>query len=140
MTPTRQLAAALLAIGALTAPAAAQAQPLDMHASTATALAQARDTQDLRSPDARDAANGYSPTSPTSEPVVQDLRSPDTRDAAIGYAPEPVPEPLVTGGSSDGFDWVSGAIGAACVGGLILLLLGFMGPRRGAGRRHALHT
>jgi hypothetical protein len=55
MSTTRKLAAAL-AIGALAAPAAAQAQPPDMHASTATALAQAHQKQDLRSPDARDAA------------------------------------------------------------------------------------
>ena len=92
-------------------------------------------TQDLRSPDTRDAANGSSPS------AVQDLRSPDARDAAIGYAPQPVSEPVVTGGSGDGFDWVSGAIGAAVVGGLILMLLAFttMHTRRGVGR-HALHT
>ena len=101
---------------------------------------QSSSVQDLRSPDARDAAVGSSPASPVSEPVIQDLRSPDVRDAAIGYAPQPVSEPVVTGGSGDGFDWVSGAIGAACIGGLILLLLAFTGTRRGFGRRHALHT
>ena len=76
----------------------------------------------------------------------QDLRSPDTRDAADGYDPEPVavavPEPS---GSGEGFDWVSAAIGAAAVGGLILLLVGFMNGRGGQGvgrigRRRALHT
>lgn len=54
----------------------------------------------------------------------QDLRSPDTRDAASGYDPEPVAvsEPS---GSGRGFDWVSAAIGATAVSGLILLLAGF---------------
>ena len=78
--------------------------------------------------------------------TTQDLRSPDTRDVAIGYDPEPVavavPEPS---GSGEGFDWVSAAIGAAAVGGLILLLVGFMNGRGGhgvgrIGRRGALHT
>ena len=76
----------------------------------------------------------------------QDLRSPDTRDVAIGYDPEPVavaaPEPS---GSGEGFDWVSAALGGAAIGGLILLLVGFMDGHgwRGvgrSGRRGALHT
>ncbi len=55
MTLRRTLLAALAA-AALIAPAA-QAQPADMHASTAQAAAKAQQqpTQDLRSPDARDA-------------------------------------------------------------------------------------
>jgi hypothetical protein len=55
MTLCRTLIAALAA-AALIAPAAAQAEPADMHASVATAAAKARAKQDLRSPDARDAA------------------------------------------------------------------------------------
>ena len=70
------------------------------------------------------------PASTGSSSPSQDLRSPDARDAAAGYDPEPVadavPEPS---GSGDGFDWVSGAIGAAAVGGLILLLFAFMNGR-----------
>ncbi len=56
MTIRRTLLAALAAT-ALIAPAA-QAQPADMHASTAQAAAKARQQakQDLRSPDARDAS------------------------------------------------------------------------------------
>jgi hypothetical protein len=53
----------------------------------------------------------------------QDLRSPDTRDVATGYDPEPValavPEPS---GSGEGFDWVSAAIGAGGIAGLLGLL------------------
>src|SRR3954453_4520945 len=49
-----------LAMAALIVPAAAHPQPADMHASSAAAAAQARHhaqaKQDLRSPDARDAA------------------------------------------------------------------------------------
>ena len=53
MSPTRTLAAALT-IAALAVPAA-QAQPADMRASVAQALAQKQQKQDLRSADARDA-------------------------------------------------------------------------------------
>jgi hypothetical protein len=48
---------------------------------SATALAQ---SQDLRSPDARDAAAGVSPQ--TQYVLPQDLRSPDARDAAAGIS------------------------------------------------------
>jgi hypothetical protein len=49
----RRTLAAVLAGAALLAPAAAQAEPIDMHSSYYTAPAQEK--QDLRSPDARDA-------------------------------------------------------------------------------------
>lgn len=55
MSTTRTLAAAL-AVAALAAAPAAQAKPADMHASVAQAAAKAQQKQDLRSPDARDAA------------------------------------------------------------------------------------
>jgi hypothetical protein len=107
--------------------------------------AQVVGSQDLGSPDTRDAAAAQA-QEPVSVARSHDLRSPDTRDAAIGYDPEPVavavPEPS---GSGEGFDWVSAAIGAAAVGGLIRLLLGCMNSRGGhgvgrIGRRGALHT
>src|SRR5690348_8198155 len=75
MSITRTLAATL-AICALAAPVASASQPPDMHASVAQALAKERAKQDLRSPDARDAA-GITPAR------GQDLRTPDARDAAI---------------------------------------------------------
>jgi hypothetical protein len=102
-------------------------------------------SQDLRSPDARDAATASGP-SPVAVSSGHDLRSPDTRDAASGYDPKPVavavPKPS---GSGEGFDWVSAAIGGAAVGGLILLLVGFMNGRGGhgvgrIGGRGALHA
>ena len=78
--------------------------------------------QDLRSPDARDAAGA-----PASTGSVQDLRSPDARDAAVATgslagttAPDTAVsavEPVVT---DDGFEWGSAAIGAAAVLAIVL--------------------
>ena len=79
---------------------------------TSSAAAQ----QDLRSPDARDAA------SVTATPAQgQDLRSPDARDAALpapsSKAPEP--QPIVqtpaakVPDSSNGVDWMAIALGIA---------------------------
>ena len=75
--------------------------------------------QDLRSPDARDAALSQEP--------VQDLRSADTRDHAAGRgtfsAPEVVvvklrqPAPAVDGG----IEWGDAGIGAAFLFGLLAL-------------------
>ncbi len=102
-------------------------------------------SHDLRSPDTRDAAAAQA-QEPVSVARSHDLRSPDTRDAAIGHDPEPVAVAVAEpSGSGEGFDWVSAAIGAAAVGGLILLLLGFMNSRGGhgvgrIGRCGALHT
>ena len=86
--------------------------------------------QDLRMPDTRDAA--------TLSGGTQDLRSPDTRDLAAGYSPAYVPEPVSSSSSSSGFDWVSAAIGAAAIGGVILLVVAGVGTRRhGHGPRPA---
>jgi hypothetical protein len=94
MTIRRSLAA-VLAAAALIAPAA-QAQPADMHASTAIAAAKAREAQqpkqDLRSPDARHAALLADRKAAPKPAIVQDLRSPDAVDAAEHrglYASEP---------------------------------------------------
>jgi hypothetical protein len=94
-------------------------------------------SQDLRSPDARDAAEAaatqpdqyvYSsdPDSsaartqaPGGNQVAQDLRSPDARDA--GRTPVEVPTPVVEVREvpSSGFDWGDAGIGAA---GILALL------------------
>jgi hypothetical protein len=99
MPKLRTTLALIVAIGALAAiPAIATAQ------------------QDLRSPDAQDAA------------LTQDLRSPDARDAAAGRLPGgtnvvfvPAPQPVA---APSGFDWPSAAIGAAVVLGFGLLATG----------------
>jgi hypothetical protein len=74
--------------------------------------------QDLRSPDARDAAR---------QATVQDLRSPDARDAAA----------RIVQVSPGGFDWGDAAIGAGGALGLILVLSGgtFAVARRRAEHR-----
>lgn len=76
----------------------------------ATAAAQG---QDLRSPDARDAATASTQT------AYQDLRSPDARD--VGRPPAQVATPVVEirDAPGNGFDWGDAGIGAA---GLLAML------------------
>jgi hypothetical protein len=82
--------------------------------------------EDLRSPDARDAARA---AELRQDERLQDLRSPDARDAAEGRgsfnAPDvtvvKVSEPTSSGG---GIDWADAGIGAGGLLGLILLAVG----------------
>jgi hypothetical protein len=71
---------------------------------------------DLRSPDARDAAARVSTT-------PSDLRSPDTRDAAQGRGPAQAPTVMIVrmpqSARADGLDWGDAGIGA---GGVIALV------------------
>jgi hypothetical protein len=85
------------------------------------ALATAAPAQDLRSPDARDAATPLA-TAPA------DLRSPDARDAATPLAVAELPAIS----DSVGFDVSSAAIGTGI--GLLLALLG-LGAATAIGRR-----
>lgn len=95
-------AAPALVVGALAAPTAG-----------------AQSVQDMRSPDARDAA--------THAQSNLDLRSPDVRDAARGRGTASAPQivvmkvsrPQVSG--SGGLDWTDAGIGAGAVFGLVLL-------------------
>ena len=130
MTIRRTLAAALAA-SAIAAPAAgAMPAPPDMHASTAQAAKVQQSKQDLRSPDAADAA-----LHPRKSPVVVnapgatvvDSQSTD-KPVAPGqptWAVNPQPlhapaQPASTSASDDGTDWTTIAIGA----GLTLLIIG----------------
>jgi hypothetical protein len=85
--------------------------------------------QDLRSPDARDAARTSSSAGTTSTPR-QDLRAPDTRDYADGRGTFNAPEVTVvklaqpTPAADGGIDWGDVGIGAGSVLGLTLLALG----------------
>jgi hypothetical protein len=93
---------------------------------------------------APDTAALAGPSTPKQDRASQDLRSPDARDAAIGYEPVAGAVPGRSG-PREGFDWVSAAIAAAAVGGLVLLFIGFMSGRgvHGVGRisrRGGLHT
>ena len=106
--------AALVAACAVPATAVAQTQDLrSPDTRDAAAAAAAEHYQDLRSPDARDA--GRTPDTH----VTQDLRSPDARDA--GRPPVQVPTPVVEIREvpGNGFDWGDAGIGAA---GLLALL------------------
>jgi hypothetical protein len=111
--------------GAIAAPTASAGLPpeqADMHASTTQAVADARTNQDFRNPDNR-----------TESPVAgkQDLRTPDAVDAAAGRgtfsAPDvvvvkvddPKPQPV-----ADGLDWGDAGIGAGVIAGLSLITLG----------------
>jgi hypothetical protein len=94
--------------------------------------------QDLRSPDARDAAQrdlarqtgAIAEHASGATPARQDLRSPDTRDAAAGRGTFNSPEVTVvklaqpSPSSDSGLDWGDAGIGAAGLLGLLLLGLG----------------
>ena len=70
---------------------------------------------------------------------AQDLRMPDTRDQAEGYSPTVESQPVADQPSSPGgFDWVSAAIGAVAAAGLSLVLMATLGLRRPAARRAAI--
>ena len=69
--------------------------------------------QDLRSPDARDAAQA------AKAEVAQDLRSPDARDAGLPEAPTPDTVVEIREVPGSGFDWGDAGIGAA---GILALL------------------
>lgn len=130
MTIRHSLAAALVA-SAIAAPAAgAMPAPPDMHASTAQAAHVQQSRQDLRSPDAADAA-----LHPRKSPVVVnapgatvvDSQSTD-KPVAPGqptWAVNPQPlhapaQPASTSATDDGTDWTTIALGA----GLTLLIIG----------------
>jgi hypothetical protein len=91
--------------------------------------------QDLRSPDARDAAVAPKAVPEVAVPAQQDLRSPDARDAASDAAVAPVESARVSPersapSASDGFEWGDAGIGAAVMLALVgmasgtLLLVG----------------
>jgi hypothetical protein len=104
-------------VAACAAPTSAVAQSQDLRSPDtrdAAEAAKAQGYQDLRSPDARDAAR------PTETQIAQDLRSPDARDAARDLPPVQVPTQVVEiAQPSTGFDWGDAGIGAA---GLLALL------------------
>jgi hypothetical protein len=104
-------------------------------AATSPAVAAAA-TQDLRSPDTRDAAQG------TVAPAGGvDLRSPDARDFAAGrpvsdqpvFVVVPVPHDTTV---ADRLDWTDAGIGAG--GALVLVATGLAGVFVVARRRHGV--
>jgi hypothetical protein len=149
ITTTTPLTIAL-AVAALMIPAAAQAQPADMHASTAVAAAQAQKNarQDLRSPDAVDAAlhprpyvqtvNARGATAADSQsiepsPALQQAPTWPSHPKPVTSAPASQPAP---GTSGDGVDWTTVLIGIAgsllAVGAFALVANRRRPPRLGA--------
>ena len=113
-----KLATALL-IGVAVSPSAAQAIT-DPASPVVLPRGEVSATQDLRSPDARDAGLAAETSTP------QDLRSPDARDVARepaaaaadgGRIPARPSAPYV----SEGFEWSDAAIGAAVMLALVSL-------------------
>ena len=107
--------------------------------------------QELRSPDARDAAEHrgvYEPMRPQDQAQPpQDLRNPDTRDFADGRGTYNAPEvvvvkaPPVAQPTATGIDWEDVGIGAGGLLGASLIALGgtlLIVQRRGA-RAQAAH-
>jgi hypothetical protein len=130
------LAGAALASALVVSGASADPHAIDAYNRTAAppppssiAASAEEEYQDLRSPDAVDAARAAG--DPLGVAGPQDLRSPDTRDAADGYAPQVEPQPVADEPSEpSGFDLVSAAIGAVAAGALSLMLMAILGLRR----------
>jgi hypothetical protein len=97
--------------------------------------------QDLRSPDARDAAEhrGIYAAKPDTGPYVlnRDYGSPDAADAARDLPPVQIPAPVVTvDNPSTGFEWGDAGIGAAGMLALLCISLGLtMGAVQSRRRR-----
>ena len=136
------LVSAATAALAVPATAAAQQDLRSPDARDAATSAVPQPAQDLRSPDGRDAAT--LPARPQQLRPVQDLRSPDAVDGARGVPPSaPVASPVtVIRSAGGGFDWGDAGIGAG--GALAVVLLGaggvlLAGQRRGAGPSPLAH-
>ena len=124
----RGFAAALAAAMALV-PATAQAKPADTDGPVVKPHVVT--TLDVRSPDARDAAQ------PTSVVAGLDVRSPDARDAGqptSGVDPKPIAVVHTGTPASSEFDWPSAGIGAGIV--MAIALLGFTAFTLSTGRKH----
>jgi hypothetical protein len=102
----------IVVIAALLVPASAQARATGDPQSPAptpyVGTYQPVASQDSRTPDTQDFADGRSP-------VVQDLRSPDARPDA-----RPVQAPDVPSAGPGGVDWPTVGIGAALFGALLI--------------------
>jgi hypothetical protein len=97
-------------------------------AATAAIAAPAAADQDLRSPDARDAAIRAAGR-------TVDLRSPDTRDPYSGVPVTVLTSEPVVDRVDTGFDWADAAIGAAAVFTLVMVVVAgvaFMRPNDAA--------
>jgi hypothetical protein len=154
-----QLITTAALVAACAVPAAAAGQPYEyMYSSDPNSAAErAQAPQDLRSPDARDAASAsetprYSDlrspdardagrTPDTS--VAQDLRSPDARDAGRPQTPPADNVVEIREVPNGGFDWGDAGIGAAGILALLSIAAGLTlvitGRRRRGGSEMPAH-
>ena len=128
-------AVALLAV--CVAPGYAVAMPADSVPPPPSSIAQSAGEayDDLRSPDARDAAVQAAETQ-----VAQDLRSPDAREAGRISPPVQTPVVEVREVPANGFDWGDAGIGAAGILAMLSIAAGLtlmLGARR---RRRAVQV
>ena len=126
--------AALVAACAVPATAAAQGQDLrSPDARDAAAAAEEQAYRDLRSPDTRDAARA------TLTRQYLDLRSPDARDAGRTPVEGPTPVVEIREVPGSGFDWGDAGIGAAGMLALFSIAAG-LALMVGARRRRGFHV
>jgi len=105
-----QLITTAALVAACAAPSAAAAQSQDLRSPDtreAAATAEVQGYQDLRSPDTREAAR------PSETRQYSDLRSPDARDAGRPSVQVPTPVLEIREVPGSGFDWGDAGIGAA---------------------------
>jgi uncharacterized protein YcfJ len=125
---SKKMMVTALATAALVSPAAAPARPADQGPPpppSSIAVSAKDDYAKLR------ASSG----------VAQDMRSPDTRDQATGYTPR-MQETVDDDVSVGGFDAVSGALGLAAGIGLAIAAVALAGGLAGTRlpRRHAARS
>lgn len=141
MRPIRTCLASLAAVlAAATLATPASAGPIDSPAGQRDTGWRPAPAQDLRSADARDAADGRTPRDLTEMTSTSrwDKRSPDARDAAEGRSTADVASTVIEISRPTGFDWRDAAIGAGGATGLVAIsLAGIMTLLR---RRHGLRS
>ena len=147
MSTSRALAA-VLATAALAAPTAAQARPAELGVPAAQAQTPQQPKQNLSSPDARDAANGYRPQlnhKPPANPTVyvqpNELAPVAEQSAATSGSTDQQPiSPAPAANISDsgnGIDWTTIALGIA---GSLLAVSGIAALTNRRNRRRALRA
>jgi hypothetical protein len=109
--------AAVLAAGAIAAPAALGSGPSSPDTQDAAKAGQPASPTDMIAPDTQDAAKAGRPGAAT------DMSSPDTQDAAKGRGLGPTIE-VVTVAAPSRFDWIDAGIGAASGLGAVLIVTG----------------
>jgi hypothetical protein len=110
--------AAVLAAGAIAAPAALGSGPSSPDTQDAAKAGQSATATDMQSPDTKDAAKAGGPGS------LADMIPPDTQDAAKGRGLGAPTIEVVSVAAPSRFDWIDAGIGAASGLGASLVVAG----------------